>query len=154
MLRRLITTTVSAAICLSSVLPGVAAAQEYRFTGADAPRGVSATVNLRVPLGRENRRPTYGLTFGYGQTVPPGLDGRTATREMRVADFRFSGDELRNARVVGFDLANPDQSRRRMNLMGGADPTLWIVVGAVAAGAAACFIVFDCFDDDDDDTTN
>ena len=150
-MRKLVTATVSAALCAMSVMPTMAMAQEYRFTGAEAPRGVSATVNLRVPLGQENRRPTYGLTVGFGQTVPPGLDGRTTTREMRFADFRFSGNELRNARVVGFDLANPERSQRRMNLMGGSDPTLWIVVGAVAAGAAACFVVFDCFGDDDDD---
>ena len=152
MLRKFVTATVSAALCTASILPTAVAAQEYRFTGADAPRGVSATVNLRVPLGRENRRPTYGLTVGYGATVPPGLDGRTATREMRFADFRFSGTELRQARVASFDLANLDQSQRRMNLTGG-DNTLWIVVGLVAAGVAVCLLA-DCFGDDDDEDSS
>ena len=154
MLRKLVTAAVSAALCMASILPGVAAAQDYRFTGAEAPRGVSATVNLRVPLGQENRRLTYGLTVGYGRTVPPGLDGRATTREMRFADFRFSGNELRQARVASFDLANPDRSQRRMNLMGGADPTLWIVAGAIAAGAAICFVITECFDDNDNDDSN
>lgn len=154
MVRKFVSATVSAALCVATMLPGIAAAQEYRFTGFDAPRGATATVNLRVPLGQQqNRRPTYGLTLGYGQTVPPGLDGRTSSREMRVADFRFSGaGELRNARVASFDLANLDQSQRRMNLTGEGN-TLWIVVGLVAAGVAVCLLA-DCFGGDDDDSSS
>ena len=150
MVRKLVTATVSAALCMMSVLPGVAAAQEYRFSGFEAPRGVTATVNLRVPLGRERaQRANYGLTLGYGQTVPPGLDGRTSTRAINFADFRFSGNELRQARVASFDLANLDRTRRQMNLTGEGDNTLWIVVGLVAAGVAVCLLA-DCFDGDDD----
>jgi hypothetical protein len=151
MVRKLVTATVSAALCIASLLPGVAAAQEHRFTGFEAPRGVTATVNLRVPFGREQaRRTSYGLTVGYGQTVPPGIDGRTSTRSINFADIRFHGNELRQARVASLDLANLDRTRRQMNLTGGGDQTLWIVVGVVAAGAVACFVIWECFDDDDE----
>ena len=150
-MRKFVTATVSAALCIMSIAPGVAAAQEYRFSGFDAPRGATATVNLRVPMGGDRvRPPTYGLTFSHGQIVPPGLDGRTSTRALNLADFRFAGDELRQARIASFDLANPDRSRRQMNLVGG-NQTLWIVVGAVAVGAVACFVVWECFDGDDND---
>ena len=150
MVRKLVSATVSAALCLMSVAPGIAVAQEYRPTGFDAPRGATATVNLRVPLGRENaRQASYGLTLGYGQTVgSPTLDGRTMTRAVNLADFRFSGDRLRNARVGGFDLANLDRDRRFNNLTGEGN-ALWIVVGLVAAGVAVCLLA-DCFDGDDD----
>ena len=153
MVRKFVTATVSAALCVSSLLPGVAAAQEHRFTGFDAPRGATATVNLRVPFGvrQQARRTTYGLTLGYGQTVAPDINGVTRTRAINVADFRFNGNELRQARVASVDFANLDQSRRRMNMTGGEDATLWIVVGVVAAGAVACFVIWDCFGDDDDD---
>ena len=153
-MRKYISATVSAALCLATLTPGIAAAQEYRSVN-DAPRGVTATVNLRVPLGNERarQRASYGLTVGYGQTVAPGLDGRTHTRSINFADFRFTGEEprLNQARIAGFDLANLDGSRR-MNLTG-EDNTLWIVVGLVAAGVAICLIA-DCFDGDDEDSSN
>ena len=153
-MRKFVSATVSAALCMASLVPGIAAAQEYRFAN-DAPRGATATLNLRVPFGpNQTRRTSYGLTLGYGQTVAPGIDGRTTTRAINVADFRFNGSgELRQARVAAFDLANLDDTRRRMNLTG-EDNTVWIVVGVVAVAAAGCFIVFDCFDDDDDDSSN
>jgi hypothetical protein len=134
-----------------SVAPAMA--QEYRFSGFDAPRGATATVNLRVPMGREHaQRASYGLTLGYGHTAGlPGLTGETTSRAVNVADFRFSGGELRNARVASFDLANLDQDRRVMNLTGGQDNTLWIIGGLVVAGVVVCFVITDCFDDDDDD---
>ena len=154
-MRKYISATVSAALCLATLTPGIAAAQEYRSVN-DAPRGVTATVNLRVPLGNERarQRASYGLTVGYGQTVAPGLDGRTHTRSINFADLRFTGEEprLSQARLAGFDLANLDQSRR-MNLTGEGN-TLWIVVGLVAAGVAICLLA-DCFDgDDDEDSSN
>ena len=151
MVRKFVTATVSAALCMMSVAPAMA--QEYRFAGFDAPRGATATVNLRVPMGREHaERASYGLTIGYGQTVgTPDFTGQTRTRAVNVADFRFSGTELRNARVASFDLANLDQDRR-MNLTGEGDNTLWIVVGLVAAGVAVCFVITDCFGDDDEDS--
>ena len=146
-MRKLLSATVSAALCVSALVPSMALAQEYRFTGFDAPRGATATVNLRVPLGSERQRATAGLTFGYGQTMPlADLTGRTQTRQINLADFRFTQDGLRNARVASFDLANLDQDRR-MNLTGEGN-TLWIIVGLVAAGVAICLLA-DCFDGDD-----
>lgn len=152
MVRKFVSATVSAALCIASVLPAAAMAQEYRFTGFDAPRGASATVNLRVPMGREHRqRASYGLTFGYGQEMGAAtLDGRTISRAINVADFRFSGTRLRNARVASFDLANLDEDRRFNNLTGEGN-TLWIVVGLVAAGVAICLLA-DCFEGDDDES--
>ena len=154
MVRKFVSATVSAALCMLSVAPAMA--QDYRFTGFDAPRGATATVNLRVPLGvsrqQTDRRMSYGVTLGYGQTVgTPTLDGRTTTRAVNLADFRFSNSgELRNARVASFDLANLDRDRRVNNLTGEGN-TLWIVVGLVAAGVAICLLA-DCFDGDDEDS--
>ena len=132
-------------------------AQEYR-SGLDAPRGATATLNLRVPLGatRTQQRASYGLTFGYGQTVStPTLDGRTTTRAVNFADFRFAGGEISNARVASFDLANLDQNWRlndRMNLAGGKK-SIWIIAAVVAAGIAVC-VLAECFDGNDDDPTD
>ena len=149
MVRKFVSATVSAALCMMSVAPAMA--QEYRFTGFDAPRGSTATINLRVPMGPEHReRASYGLTVGYGHTVAaPGMDGRTTSRAMNLADFRFSGNELRQARVASFDLANLNRNQRASNLTGEGN-TLWIVVGLVAAGVAICLLA-DCFDGDDDE---
>lgn len=156
MVRKYVSATVSAALCLASFAPGVAFAQDYRFAGFDAPRGATATVNLRVPIGNDQgvqqRRATYGVTLAYGQQVGgPTLDGRTTTRAVNVADFRFTGGELRNARVASFDLANLDQDRRTMNLTGGLSTT-WLIVGLVAVGVGVC-ILAECFDGSDNDPT-
>jgi hypothetical protein len=150
MVRTLVSATVSAALCCWSVAP--AAAQDYRFS-SDAPRGATATLNLRVPLGaqRDRARPSYGLTFGYGQSLgSPAMDGRTISRTVNLADIRFAGGELRQARVASFDLAHLDRDRR-LNLTGGS--TTWIIVGAVAGAVAAC-LVLECFDGDDDAMPN
>ena len=149
MVRKFVGATVSAALCLLSATP--IAAQEYRFTGFDAPRGATATVNLRVPMGRENaHRASYGFTFGYGQEVAPlTVDGRTGSRAVNLVDLRFSGDRLKNARVASFDLANLDRDRR-LNLTGGGFGTTTFIIGAVAAAAAICFVITDCFDDGTD----
>ena len=152
MVRKFVSATVSAALCLMSVAPGVAMAQEYRFTGFDAPRGASATLNLRVPFGNDRaraQRVTYGVALRQGMTVAtPNMDGQTMTRAINLADLRFSGSDLRQARIAGFDLANLEQEQRRMNLTGEGN-TLWIVVGLVAAGVAICLLA-DCFEGDDD----
>lgn len=150
-MRKYISATVSAALCLATLTPGIAAAQEYRSVN-DAPRGVTATVNLRVPLGNERarQRASYGLTVGYGQTVAPGLDGRTHTRAINFADLRFSGEEprLTQARLAGFDLANLDRSRQ-LNMVGGKKS--FLVIGLlIGAGLVIC-IAADCFDGDDDE---
>jgi len=149
MVRNFVGAAVSAALCFLSATP--IAAQEYRFTGFDAPRGATATVNLRVPMGRENaHRASYGLTLGYGQQVAPmTVDGRTSSRAVNLVDLRFSGDRLKNARVASFDLANLDRDRR-LNLTGGGFSTTTFLIGAVAAAAAICFVITDCFDDGTD----
>ena len=152
MVRKFVSATVSAALCIMSVAPGIAAAQDHRFTGYDAPRGATVTLNLRVPLGTQQQtrdRLSYGLTFGYGQSVGGDVDGIARTRRVNVADIRFNRDgELRNARLAGFDLANLDRSRA-MNLTGG-NTTLFVVGGLVLGGIAVCLLA-DCFGDDDED---
>jgi hypothetical protein len=145
MVSKLVTATVSAALCMTSVMPGIAAAQEHRFAGFDAPRGATATVNLRVPLGPSTRsRASYGVTLSYGQAAGADLSGRTVTRRLNVADFRFSGEQprLSQARLAGFDLANLDKNRR-MNMVGGKKTLLWIgllvLAGIIICVAAGCF---------------
>ena len=152
MVRKFVSATVSAALCLMSAAPAMA--QDYRFTGFDAPRGATATVNVRVPFGNQARqRVSYGASLRYGQTVGlPTMDGQTTTRSINVADIRFTGNQLRNARVASLDLANLGQNRRTMNLTGEGN-TLWIVVGLVAAGVAVCLLA-DCFDGDDDSSSS
>ena len=156
MVRKLVSATVSAALCTLSVAPAMA--QDYRFTGFDAPRGATATLNLRVPLGTSrqqvDRRMSYGLTLGYGQTAgAPTLDGSTVSRAVNIADIRFNNNgELRNARLASFDLANLDRDRRFNNLSGEGN-TLWIIVGLVAAGVAVCLLA-DCFEGDEDDSSS
>lgn len=149
MVRKFVSATVSAALCFASAAPALA--QEYRFTGFDAPRGTSATFNLRVPLTRERgHRPSYGLNIGWGRTTAlPTMDGRTMTRAVNLAEVRFSGDELRRAQVLGFDVRDPAAQGRRLGLTGDSGNTLWIVVGLVAAGVAICLLA-DCFEGDDD----
>ena len=154
MVRKFVSATVSAALCMMSVAPAMA--QDYRFSGFDAPRGATATVNLRVPIGasrqQTDRRMSYGLTVGYGQTVGgQTLDGRTTTRAVNLADVRFNNrGELRNARVASFDLANLDRDRRMQNLNGSVS-TVWIIVGLAAVGVGVCLLVAECFDGNDDD---
>jgi len=147
-MRKFVTATVSAALCLACVSPALA--QDYRFVGFDAPRGATATANLRIPLGRSAKaKPSYGLSFGMGKAVGAGYDGRSVTRQLQLADIRFTGKgELHRARLASFDLAHLDADKR-LNMAGG-DGTLWIVVGVVAAGVAAC-VAFECFEGDDDD---
>ena len=150
-MRKIVSATVSAALCLASVTP--AFAQEHRFTGFDAPKGATATANLRIPLGREAKgKPTYGLTLGYGHSTGAGLDGQERTRAVQLADLRFnSAGKVAQAKFASFDLANLDQDRR-MNLTGEGN-TLWIVVGLVAAGVAICLLA-DCFEGDDESSSD
>jgi hypothetical protein len=135
-----------------SVTP--ATAQQYRAEGFDGPRGVNATLNLRVPLGRSSKarsKPTYGLTFGMGKTMGAGFDGRPITRQLTLGDIRFDRQgTLDKAQLASFDLAHLDADER-MNLTGDGN-TLWIVVGLVAAGVAVCLLA-DCFEGDDDDSS-
>ena len=148
-MRKFVTATVSAALCLASIAP--AAAQNYRAEGFDGPRGVNATLNMRIPLGRApgaKAKPSYGLTFGIGKPMGAGYDGRTITRQLTIGDIRFDQrGELKRAQLASFDLAHLDADKR-MNLTGEGN-TLWIVVGLVAAGVAVCLLA-DCFEGDDD----
>ena len=148
-MNKLLAATVSAALGFASISPALA--QDYRFTGFDAPRGLTATANLRVPLGRESKakRASYGLSLGLGREVGTGYDGRPVTRSIHLADLRFSGEgRLRQARLAGVDLAAPDR-QRRMNLTGGVNTT-WFILGAIAAGAGICLLT-DCLGEGDDD---
>jgi hypothetical protein len=149
MVRKFVSATVSAALCLMSATPVMA--QEYRFAGYDPPQGATATLNLRVPLGAGNtERPTYGLTLGYGYDVGgPNLNGRTMNRSVNFADFRFSGSEMRTARVASFDLANLDQDRR-LNVVGSGKKT-WLFIGAIVVAGVLICVAADCFEDDDDE---
>jgi hypothetical protein len=148
MVRKVVSATVAAALCLWSVTPAMAQQTNY-VSAIEQPRGATGTVNLRLPLGvRETAGPTYGFTFGFNKPVGAGYDGREMTREMKLADIRFTSDlKLHKANVASFDLANLDKDRR-MNLEG--VDTVWIVVGAVAIGVGICLLA-GCFDGDDDD---
>ena len=148
-MRKLVAATVSAALCLGSAMP--AFAQDYRPVGFDAPRGATATANLRIPLGQKKKaKPTYGLTVGLGKTAGAGMDGRPMSRQLTLADVRFTGKgDLHRANLASFDLANLDRDKR-LNMMGGGG-SLTTIVMVAAAGAVVCFVVIDCFGDDDDD---
>ena len=136
------------ALCLGSATPALA--QDYRFAGFDGPRGASATVDLRVPLGaaRHRSRPTLGLTLGFSRTVGTASDGAPIVRRMPLVDLRASDAGLTRARVASFDLAHLDHYRQ-LNLDGGKKAT-WVLVAGVAAAAAAACLVVGCFDDDDE----
>ncbi len=153
MVRKITAAAVSAALCLAPATP--AFAQSVADNELQAPLGATATLNLRVPLGnaRNTQEPTYGLRLGYGHLVGSRPDGRALTRQVRMADIRFSSDGvLRQANVASFDLANLDQDRRFDRLVGGIDPT-WLIVGAIAGGVAVCMLA-DCFGGDGDDEIN
>jgi hypothetical protein len=150
MVRKFVSATVSAALCFAFATPAMA--QDYRFAGYDAPQGATATVNLRVPLGRvQAAKPTYGLTLGYGRTYgSPALDGRTVSRALTLGDFRFSGNQLQSARLASFDLAHLDQDRR-LNLMGGGGKKSWLVIGGIVVAGVLICLAADCFGDGDDE---
>jgi len=148
-MNKLIAATVSAAVGLTSLTPALA--QDYRSTGQNAPLGLTATANLRIPLGREAkaRRASYGVSLGFGREVGAGYDGRPVTRSIHLADLRFSGEgRLSQARLAGTDLAHLDR-RRRANLTGGGGTT-WFILGAAAAAVGICLLT-DCVGGDDDD---
>jgi hypothetical protein len=154
MVRKILSASVATALLVGSVTP--AFAQPYAFAPEQAPAGLTATVNLKVPLGvapAKQRKATYGFTTSFGQRLDSlTADGRIATRSAKLADIRFTDSlRLKKAEVVTFDLANLDKDKR-LNLGpdGGKGTTTWIVVGLVAAGVAIC-LAADCFDGNDDD---
>ena len=53
-MRKFVTATVSAALCLASVTPAMA--QQYRAEGFDGPRGANATLNLRIHWASRQKR--------------------------------------------------------------------------------------------------
>ncbi|MGF1550697.1 MAG: hypothetical protein ACFBQW_09275 [Sphingomonadaceae bacterium] len=154
-MKKLMAATASVALCTMSVAPAAAETstlEAMQYQGFQAPRGATATANFRVPLGdgSEEGKATYGLTFSMGKTMgSPTMGEQPITREMRLADVRFSGDKLVKAQVTSVDFANLEKDER-LGLTG-PDATLWTVAGLVAVGVLACFVIWECFDDDDDD---
>ena len=93
MIRTFLNVSVATALLASSFS---AAAAPYSFASDyQAPAGATATINFQVPLGavpQKARKATYGLTLGYGQRMDSVTDsGRIATRQTKLADFRFTG---------------------------------------------------------------
>jgi hypothetical protein len=149
MIRKIVAAAASTALSFASFTPALA--QNYRFAGADAPLGATATANLRIPLGveRSEATPNYGLTLGFGRTAGSQmLGGRTTSRAVTLADLRFTDAGLQKAEVASFNLADPGKDRR-LNMMGGSSGTL-AAVGVVAIVVGVC-IIAECFDEDDDD---
>jgi len=151
MLRTLVTATATAALCFASVTPAFA----QHYNGFNAPLGATATANLRIPFGpKAKSKPSYGVTLGFGRTMGFGADGLPVTRQMRLADLRFSeSGKLSQAQVASFDLANLDQDRR-LNLMGGAGKKTWLLLGGIVVAGVAICLAADCFEDDEEDTPN
>lgn len=152
-MRKLLSATAAAALVTSSITPAYATTR-YGMEPVNAPEGLSALVNLKVPLGVSSpkaKKASYGLAFGYGHRVgDANMERGFTVREAKLADIRFTDSfKLQKAQVATFDLANLDQDQR-LNLTGEGDNTLWIVVGLVAAGVAVCLLA-DCFDGDDND---
>lgn len=124
----------SAAFLFASATPAAANAFD-RYE--DGTRGISATVNLKIPFGGKAgvERPNYGMTLNYGRSFArPGLDGRVVTRAATLADLRFNGDGLAKAQVASFDLRQAGKT---------ADPRLRLFDGplgppeyAILGGAA------------------
>ena len=153
MVRKFVSATVSAALCLAPV----AAFAQNNLTPVEvvqAPLGATGALNLRIPLGGGPKleEPTYGLTFGMGRLSGMNSSGGAETSQVRVADIRFNSSGLRTAQVASFDLANLDRDRRFDELSGEGN-TLWIIVGLVAAGVAICLLA-DCFEGDDDSSSS
>ena len=152
-MRKIIAAAASTALCLVSIAPAYAQASHYSVL--DAPRGATATANIRVPLGgkAEKAKPTYGVSLTYGRTMgSPALDGKTITRAATLADLRFDGKGLNRAKVASFDLANMDEDER-LNMVGGGNTLLWVALIA-AAGVGAYFLFIEDDDDDEEEGAN
>ena len=157
MVRKILSASVATALMFGSISP--AYAQAYA-DGPQAPLGMTASLNLKVPLGQTRysaKKPTAGLTLAYGQrTNTLTSDNRIATRQMKLADLRFARTDqsikLAKAEFASFDLANLDKDKRlNMGPDGDKGSTTWIVLGAVAAGVLIYLLVKGGDDDDDDD---
>jgi hypothetical protein len=129
MLRKITVGSQCAALCLASTPPALG--QDHRFTGFDAPRGATATVNLRIPLGSRpgvrTERPNLGLTIGYGRALPSSEpDGRSAIRSVDLLDLRLDEAGLQRARLAGLDLREPLGSPLHLTDDGGTK-SAWLI---------------------------
>lgn len=153
MIRNILSAAAASALIVGSVSPAFAQANSY--AAFQAPEGPMASINFKVPLGgklnSEARKASYGLTLAYGQSTDTlTLDGYRATRQMPIADLRFTGPlKLWKAEVATFDLANLEDDKR-LNMTDDGKGTVWIIGGIVVAGVVICLLA-DCFDSDDDD---
>ena len=140
MTSRLMAGAVSASLCLT---PTLARAQEHRLIGFEPPRGASATVNVRVPLGgragARSSRPTIGLSAGYGWTQGdrnPGQPG--SVRRVDLLDLRLDRRGIERARLAGLDLGGLADDRLPINPgEGGKKATVYLfffLLLAIAAG--------------------
>ncbi|MGZ8312397.1 MAG: hypothetical protein ACXWUR_10065 [Allosphingosinicella sp.] len=134
-----------AASTLSCLVPAMAVeAQESLYSSFEPPRGATATINLRVPLGHRAQpaRPSLGLTVAFGQPVgSPLADGRTAVRQFRLADFRLDRRGVSRAELVTFDLAHPGRDGRLH--IGGAKKSYVLAVLTIAAGVTTLLLLAD-----------
>ena len=141
MTRKLTTGIATMSLVLGSATPALA--QEQRFAGFDGPRGTTATVNLRIPLGgragARAERPSFGLTIGHGQPIASSdPSGRSTVRQIRLADLRLDRDGISRAELATFNLANleGDARVRRLNPSENKKNTVWLALMA-AAGVLA-----------------
>lgn len=158
-MKRLIASTLSAAVFLAAVTP--AAAQAYRYSEAFAPQQneMTATVNYRVPLGVTKERATVGLTLSgtRADAARETADGNSFNAEFRMADLRFDGRGVERAMVGGYDFAprgdvlSYDDSKDPKD---GKDPkTMWII-GAIVVGGIIWWAIEENDDDDSSSSSN
>ena len=143
MTRNLVAFGASAALCLASSSPALA--QEHRFSGFDAPRGTTATINLRIPLGGRTgarQRASLGLTIGHGREQP-GFepDGRSVTRQLALLDLRLDRTGLQRARLAGLDLRQLQGDR--LQLGGDNKKSLGLAFFAFLLMVAAGYLILD-----------
>lgn len=157
-MKRLIASTLSAAVFLAAVTP--AAAQAYRYSEAFAPQQneVAATVNYRIPLGATEERATVGLTLSgtRADAARETADGNSFNADFRIADLRFDGRGMERAMVGGYDFAprsdvlSYDDSKDPKDGKDGKDPkTMWII-GAIVVGG----LIWWAIDENDDDSSS
>lgn len=136
----------SAAAVVASASP--VCADPFTSSLDEAPRGASATVNIRIPFGPRTtatEEPSYGLSFNYGRSYgSPDLDNRVMTRAITLGDLRFNADGLAKAQVASFDLADFGRDTPkdpRMNLFEGPFgwPEYAIIGGAALIVALVAF---------------
>ena len=101
----------AAILALCSTSLGPAHGQEHRFAGFDTPRGTTAAVRVRIPIGGSEpraRRPSVAFTLDRG-LEQGGADGRggTATRPLRLLEFSLDRAGLQRARLAGLDIRTP-----------------------------------------------